>query len=122
MWEKALEIASRITHPYTVAVFAAVIAAIVILYAKKAGQKPSRVIGIILAMGIVLSGLMPTIASTVLELKGIYHIRIVVLDSNKQPIPVGDANVSASAGGELKGASSNWEFDLPPRPNLRIRK
>jgi hypothetical protein len=110
MWEKALEVASRITHPYAVAAFAIVIAAIVIGLLGRT-KKPS--IGWPLAVGIIVLGLTPTIASAILQHQGIYHIRIVVLNGAKQPVD--DAAVSSSAGGELKKASFNWEFDLAPQ-------
>ena len=44
--------------------------------------------------------------------RGVYRVRIIVLDPNKQP--VNDAHVSSSTGGELKKVSENWEFDLAP--------
>ena len=36
MWQKALGLASRITHPHTVAVFVAVLVVIVLLFSRKA--------------------------------------------------------------------------------------
>jgi hypothetical protein len=110
MWEKALEIASRVTHPTAAAVFAIVIAAIVIRFLGRP-KKPS--IAWLLAAGIIALGLAPTVASAILQHQGIYHIRIVVLNEAKQPVD--DAAVISSAGGELKKASYNWEFDLAPQ-------
>jgi hypothetical protein len=109
-WEKALEMASRITHPYSVAAFALVFAAIALLLALKA-KKPR--IAWLLAAALLVLGISPLIASTFLASRGIYHIRVVVLGTDGQP--VNQADLSSSAGGELKQASGNWEFDLPPQ-------
>ena len=116
MWEKALELASRITHPYSVAVFALVFAAMALLVALKA-KKPR--IAWLLAAALLVLGISPLVASTFLASRGIYHVRVVVLGTDGQP--VSQADLSSSAGGELKQASGNWEFDLPPqaRPSSR---
>lgn len=116
MWEKALELASRITHPYTVAVFVAVIVAIELWFLRNA-KKPR--IAWLLAAALLVLGLSPLVASTFLASRGVYHIRVVVLGTDGQPVH--QAEVSSSAGGELKEASGNWEFDLAPqaRPSSR---
>jgi hypothetical protein len=110
VWENALELASRITHPYSVAAFAVVIAAILLLAALKAEKAR---IAWLLGGAILVFGVSPLIASTFLSSRGIYHIRIVVLGTDGQP--VNQADVTASSGGEWKQASGNWEFDLPPQ-------
>jgi hypothetical protein len=107
MWEKALEMASRITHPYSVAAFALVFAAMALLVAIKA-KKPR--IAWLLAAALLVLGISPLVASTFLASRGVYHIRVVVLGTDGQP--VNQADVSSSTGGELKQASGNWEFDL----------
>jgi hypothetical protein len=96
--------------PYTAAAFAIVIAAIVIGVLARARKLN---IAWLLAAGIILLGLAPIVASTILEYQGIYHIRIVVLDTAKQP--VNDADVTSNVGGDLKKGSFNWEFDLAPQ-------
>jgi hypothetical protein len=110
MWEKALEMASRITHPYSVAAFALVLVAMALMFALKA-KKPR--IAWLLAAAVLLLGLSPLVASTFLASRGVYHIRVVVLGTDEQP--VNQAEVRSSAGGELKQASGNWEFDVPPQ-------
>ncbi|MGD0547150.1 MAG: hypothetical protein ABR991_04905 [Terracidiphilus sp.] len=110
MWEKALELASRITHPYSVAAFALVFAAMALLLALKA-KKPR--IAWLLAAAVLVLGISPLLASTFLASRGIYRIRVVVLGTDGQP--VNQAEVTSSTGGELKQASGNWEFDLPPQ-------
>jgi hypothetical protein len=108
MWEMALELASRITHPYSVAAFALVFAAMALRLALK--EKKLRIVWFLAAALLVL-GITPLIASTYLASRGVYHIRVVVLGADGQP--VNQADLSSSAGGELKQAGGNWEFDLP---------
>jgi hypothetical protein len=110
MWEKALELASRITHPYTVAVFVAVLVAFE-LWALRRARKPR--IAWLLAATLLVLGISPLVASTFLVSRGVYHIRVVVLGTDGQP--VNQAEISSTAGGELKQASGNWEFDLAPQ-------
>lgn len=109
-WEKALELASRITHPYSVAAFALVFAAMALLLALKA-KKPR--IAWLLAAALLVLGISPLVASTFLASRGVYHIRVVVMGTDGQPVK--QADVSSSAGGEMKQASGNWEFDLAPQ-------
>jgi hypothetical protein len=110
MWEKALELASRITHPYSVAAFALVFAAMALLFAMKA-KKPR--IAWLLAASLLALGIAPLVTSTFLASRGIYHIRVVVLGTDGQPLS--QANVSSPAGGEWKKSGVSWEFDLPPQ-------
>ena len=110
MWEKALEVASRITHPYAVAAFALIFAAMALLTALRA-KKPR--IAWLLASALLVLGLAPLIASTFLASRRVYHVRVVVFGADGQPVH--QAEVSSSAGGELKQANGNWEFDLAPQ-------
>ena len=110
MWEKALEIASHITHPGTIAVFTAVLAAFLFTVAFK--KRQSR-IPWFLAAAILLLGLAPLLSSTYLLSRGVYIVRVFVLGIDKQPID--DARVTTSAGGEPKKIQGGWEFDIPPQ-------
>lgn len=108
-WEKALELASRITHPYSVAVFTATLVVIVFLFSSKV-KKPYIAWPLVV---LLVLGITPLLASTFLASRGVYHIRIVVLGRDGQP--VNQSDLISSAGGELKRANGNWEFDLPPQ-------
>lgn len=110
MQEQALKIASHITHPVTVAAFAMVFAASAFGLALRA--KKTR-IAWILAGGIVVLGLAPLGASTFLQSRGVFRVRVVVLGPDQ--LPVDDARVSSSTGGEPKKVESGWEFDIPPQ-------
>jgi len=109
MQEKALELASHITHPVTVAAFALVFAAFALGAALKA-KKPR--LAVILAIAIVVLGLAPLAASTFLQSRGIYRVRVVVLGLDGQPVH--DAEVT-TMGGEIKKADGSWELEVPPQ-------
>lgn len=108
--ETAFKIASHITHPVTAAVFVAVIALVAFRLAYRA--KKTR-LAVILATGIILLGLAPIAASTFLQVRGLYRVRILVL--GQDGIPVNDARVTSSIGGEPKKVENGWEFDIPPQ-------
>jgi hypothetical protein len=109
MQEEALKLASHITHPVTVAAFALVFAAFALAAALRA-KKPR--LAVLLAIAIVVLGLAPLIASTFLQTRGVYRIRVVVLGLDAQPVR--DAEVTAS-GGEIKKADESWELEVPPQ-------
>jgi len=110
VWEKALEIAGHITHPATVAVFAAVLAAYLFSIAIK--KRQSRITWL-LAVVVLILGLAPLLSSTYLQSRGLYRVRVVVLGTDKQPD--NDAHVISSNGGEPKKVEGGWEFDIPPQ-------
>ena len=110
VWAQALEIASRIRHPNAVAAFAIVLALMAFIYALR-NRKPR--IAYLLAISILILGLAPLVSLTITTSRGIYHIRIVVLGLDGQPVD--DAIITSSIGGELKKGSGNWEFDVPPQ-------
>jgi hypothetical protein len=110
VWEKALEIASHITHPATVAVFAAVLAAYLFSIAIK--KRQSRITWALAAVVLIL-GLAPLLLSTYVQSRGLYRVRVVVLGTDK--MPDNDAQVISSNGGEPKQVEGGWEFDIPPQ-------
>jgi hypothetical protein len=110
MWEKALEIASHITHPVSLAAFAAVLAAYVFSIAIK--KRQSRIVWFLAAV-ILLLGLAPVLSSTYLQSRGVYRVRVFVLGKDNQPVE--DAHVTSSNGGEPKKVEGGWEFDIPPQ-------
>jgi Carboxypeptidase regulatory-like domain len=112
MLTKALQLATQITHPVTAAIFAAVLALIALLTLAKGKKKPPG-IAWLLATIIFLLGLSPLLASTYLDSRGIYRVRIEVLGTDSQPVH--DAAITSSAGGELKKTDAGWEFTIPPQ-------
>jgi hypothetical protein len=109
VWEKVLEIASRITHPVTVAAFAAVLGAYLFSMAIK--KRQSRITWL-LAVVVLILGLAPLLSSTYLQSRGLYRVRVVVLGTDKLP---DNAQVISSNGGEPKKIEGGWEFDIPPQ-------
>lgn len=110
MLEKVLEIASRITNPIAASVFAAAFLGIALYLIIKSKNRP---IAWMVAAGLLIIGLAPLAASTFLASRGIYHVRVVVLGTDNQPIS--DAELNASVGAEKKKTESGWEFDIPPQ-------
>jgi hypothetical protein len=111
MLTKALQLAAQITHPVTAAIFAAVLALIALISLSKGGKKKPPQIAWALAAIIFLLGLSPLLASTYLDSSGIYRVRIEVFNPGKEP--VNDAEITSSAGGELKKTDAGWEFTIP---------
>jgi hypothetical protein len=112
MLTKALELAAQITHPVTAAIFAAVLALIALLaLTKGTGKKKPPQIAWLLAAIIFLLGLSPLLASTYLDSRGIYRVRIEVFNPAKEAVH--DAEITSSAGGELKKTDAGWEFTIP---------
>lgn len=110
MQEQALKIASHITHPVTIAAFALVFATSTFALALRA-KKPR--IAWALAAGIIVLGLAPLAASTFLQSRGVYRVRVVVVGPDRTPVD--DAHVTSSNGGEPKKVEGGWEFDIPPQ-------
>jgi hypothetical protein len=110
MLTKALELAAQITHPVTAAIFAAVLALIALLVLTKGKKKPPQIAWTLSAI-IFLLGLSPLLASTYLDSQGIYRVRIEVFNPAKEPAH--DAEITSSAGGELKKTDAGWEFTIP---------
>lgn len=110
MWERALEIASHVTHPVTVAVFTLTLVAY--LFSRAMKKQHSRLTWF-LAIAIMLLGLAPLLSSTYLQSRGLYRVRVFVLGTDKQPVD--DARVTSSNGGEPKKIERGWEFDIPPQ-------
>lgn len=116
MWEKALEVASRLTHPISFAAFSLVVSAIVfrlVLKSKIRGAKQMLYAALVVITVITLLGLAPLLAITYLQSRGVYHVRILVVGLDRQP--VSDAKITSSIGGEIKKANGTWELDIAPQ-------
>lgn len=110
MLTKALQLAAQITHPVTAAIFAAVLALIALVALTKGRGKPPQIAWLLAAV-IFLLGLSPLLASTYLDNRGIYRVRIEVFNPSKEAVH--DAEITSSAGGELKKTDAGWEFSIP---------
>ena len=109
-WGNALELASHIRHPVTVTAYALVLACFCFWLVHRA-KKPR--LAWLLASALVVLGLAPLIASTFLQTRGVYRVRVVVKSHDQQLVR--DAVVTSSAGGEVKSADGSWEVEVPPQ-------
>jgi hypothetical protein len=109
-WEKMLEVAAHVTHPVAVTAIALVMAGFAFSLVYRA-RKPY--LGGLLASAIVVLGLAPLAASTFLQTRGLYRVRVTVKSPDQQPIT--DAVVTSSIGGEIKKAEAGWEIDIAPQ-------
>jgi len=113
MWDKFLEIASRVTNPISVAALSLVFCSFLFWLARKS-RKPfvaRMFFGAIVLTGLI--GLAPLLSTTYLATLGVFHLRIQVLGLDGQP--TSDAIVTSSLGGEIKKANGTWECDISPQ-------
>jgi hypothetical protein len=111
MSETMLEIASRITNPITASVFAAALLGGALYVAAKSKNKP---VAWLLAAGLIVLGIAPVTATTLLAMRGVYHIRLVVIGPDNQPLKK-NVEINFPSGGEKKETESGWEIDIPPQ-------
>jgi hypothetical protein len=113
VWERALAVASHVTHPVSLLAVAVVLASFMLL--RIVLKKGRSRLAWFLAVLILLFGLAPLLSSTYLQSKGLYHVRVFVLGIDKQPIDDQSVSVTSSNGGEPKKVKGGWEFDIPPQ-------
>jgi hypothetical protein len=109
--EQLFEIAAKISGPWSLAAFG--IAAIVYIVLKKRGKvSPLGWVSILFFVLVpILSAVYVQIFRIRSENANLYRVRVTVLGANQ--IPVDDATVWSSVGGEPKKVSGGWEFDIP---------
>ena len=112
MWEEALRIASRLTLPIPVVAVALVFAAFAFWLALRSKKRGIARLLLAVLLTIAVLGLAPLAASTYLQSRHTYRVRIIVLGPDKQPVH--DAEVT-SMGGEIKKADGSWELEVPPQ-------
>ena len=107
----ALTTASEIKHPFALAAVSLVLSAS-ILYGIK-GIRANRLALFLLVAMIGFTGCVPAIIHSAVEFQQAYHLRVIVLGSDR--LPTANAHVTSSVGGEAKQISGGWEFDIPPQ-------
>lgn len=110
MLESALQIASHIHLPVTVVAFALAFMGVALIMAIRS-RKYRMVSIIVFVIGFV--ALAPLLATTFLQSRGVYRVRVVVLGPDGSPAQ--NAVVSSAIGGELKKVEGGWELDIPPQ-------
>lgn len=110
MIEKLLDVASEISTPWSLAAFA--IAAIVLIVWRLSGRRGKNTFIAFCAFFVILAvGLIPIVAPAYLNSRGVFRVRVVVLDDHQ--MPTDNAKVTSSMGGEPKKIAGGWEFDIP---------
>ncbi len=107
-----LKIANHISHPVTVAAFAWVIGAFILVLALLI-KKPSPQMASIAAAGIVLLGSVPFAVTAFLQARGVYHVLVVVVRPDQATVDI--AQVRSSNVGELKMVPGGWELEVAPQ-------
>lgn len=108
--DKLIEAIAGVSNQWRLAAFA--IAAILFVVMKRSRKPPAIAWGALLA--ILTIGIVPFVASLYAQRSldsAVYRIRITVLD--RQNVPMENAKVWSSVGGEAKKVPGGWEFDLP---------
>lgn len=108
MHEQALKLASHVPHPEMIAAFAVLFAVVGFVLLARAKQ---TLAGCILAIGFLVLGLAPWVASHSVHSQAVYHVQVVLLRSDQSPVDI--AQVKSSNGGELKMVAGGWELDVP---------
>ncbi len=107
----AFQYASRINNPWSLAAFG--VAAVLYIVLKKRGRVP--ILGWVCIMVLVLGAILSAAYVDVFRLRSkdtsVYRVRIIVIGPDG--VPVEQAQVWSSVGGEPKKVSAGWEFDIP---------
>ena len=77
-------------------------------------DSPNRawwLVGIAVALVVAMIGLLPGLEKKKPEIETLYRVRVTVLDP--QQVPVEDATVWSTFGGEPKKVAGGWQFDIP---------
>ena len=108
-----LSSAANIRNGWSLAAFASVVLLLTIfIFLRRAriSKSAERVVKMAIVSVIIIAAL-PFIGRAYTENHGIYRIRVTV--ENLQGMPVNDAKVTSSIGGEPKVVEGGWEFDVP---------
>jgi hypothetical protein len=114
MIEQMFNVAAKVENEWSLAAFAIAVLASVALFflrRKQASEVVQRTLVAVIIAVVILAAL-PLIARTYIDTHGLYRIRVIVEDP--QGMPVSDAKVTSSIGGEPKVVEGGWEFDIPP--------
>lgn len=104
------EIASRLTHPISLAAFAIAVILGILTLKKKVHAGVWFLIGLLVLGPIVISAYVE-ITKHRSDGEAIYRVRVTVTEP--QGTPTDDARVWSSIGGEPKKVAGGWQFDIP---------
>lgn len=104
IWDAVIKIGT----PWNLAAFALAVVLFIVL---KNRNKPIPVIAWIVIVLLVALPVGASVYRTFLNNNTIYRLRVTVVDP--QQIPIEDAKVWSSFGGEPKRVAGGWQFDIP---------
>ncbi len=117
---KVLELATRVYHPVAASAFAAGLLALTLWIGTRLKGRSIHVAAYcIFALG-VIPVLLPVASYTYLAARNVYHIQVILLDSNSQPMT--DAQVTSLPAAQMKRTESGWEVDVPPQTQSAQKK
>jgi len=103
-----LEKAAAVSTPFNLAAFGLVVLLLILWVARsESGKRPLPVALLVVAIG----ALVTVVLAPMMITPGVYHVRATVVGPNG--VPVEDAKVWSSIGGEAKKVSGGWQFDVP---------
>lgn len=104
--KQLLEAAATVSNQWTLAAFA-IVALILIVWAGRSKKPVPVVLSIVTIGALVALALVPTFVTS----RDVYRLRVTVVDPKS--VPLEDATVWLSVGGEPKKVAGGWQFDIP---------
>jgi hypothetical protein len=101
-----LEAAANVSTPFNLAAFA-IVALVLILWAARSRRPVPVVLSVVAIGALVALALVPAFMTN----RDIYRVRVTVVDPKS--VPIEDATVWLSIGGEPKKVAGGWQFDVP---------
>jgi hypothetical protein len=107
------EAAAKVSNEFSLAAFvvAALIQVVVFALRKRSLSKRATNILMVIVVGLVVVASLPFAARAYLVNRGVFRLRVTVEDPHG--MPVNEAKVTSSIGGEPKKVDGGWEFDIP---------
>jgi hypothetical protein len=114
IFTQVLSSAAKVSNEWSLVAFALGVLLLIIsffLRRSHVSKTAERLVKVAIVSVIIIAAL-PFIGRAYSERHGVYRIRITV--ENPQGMPINDAKVTSSIGGEPKVVEGGWEFDIPP--------
>jgi hypothetical protein len=113
MISQMFEAAAKVANEWSLAAFTVAALVLIVLLTLRRKSTPKNTIFLLgaIVVAMVILAVVPLVSRAYLESHGIYRLRVTVEDS--QGMPVDDAQVTSSIGGEPKRVTRGWEFDIP---------
>ena len=111
------EVIPKITSPWSLSAFALAVVLFLVLNKRK---EPIPQVAWIIIVLLVAIPIAASLYSSFITKSSIYRLRVTVIDP--QNMPIEDAKVWSSFGGEPKKVAAGWEFDIPEESKPREGK